>query len=383
MSVVLQSLDVHVTVSEPLQLCRAGSAIFFVFVEKLVFIIYKTFNSIFSFSVWHLILKMDNGSEDGIRVDVVYENRERKDSNSERKTVRFDPEPKVVYLELEKVYDPAPRPSCLVRRRVIEYQMELLSRSNAKPPLPPRNRVDPLVELAEIFEQPLPPTPPPSPIIKIIKSKLRSKPRLNGQLTVTSRGVQHYRRDPALVNEIARGTAVGGTQLGNAALPTRFYRALSMNPHVPPKIPKKMKMLPPPPPPLQPKPSTSKAPVQVAVQVEPKPSTSKASVQVAMEVEPKPSTSKAAVEVAVQEEPKPSTSKAAVQVVVQVEPMANGQTQSDGKHHDDDSDKKHKGKCKIRNGRCKKCERADDNNHDGPGMRCLLFTIQCLGCATM
>ncbi|XP_050063398.1 proteoglycan 4-like isoform X7 [Aphis gossypii] len=415
---------------------------------------------------------MDNGSEDGIRVDVAYENRERKDSNSERKTVRFDPQPpRVMYLDLEKGYDPTPRPSYLVRQRVVKYQMELSNRSNAKPPLPPRNNVDPLIALAELLEQPLPPTPPPSPVIKMNQPNLKPKPLLNGQLTVTSRGVQHYRRDPASVEALARSTAVGGTHYGNPALPTQFYTALSMNPNVPPKIPKKAKMPPPPPPPLQPKPSTLKATAEVAVQEEPKPSTSKAAVQeesepstpkAAVQVEPKPSTSKAAVQVepkpstskaavqeesepstskaavqeesepstpkaavdmVVQEDPKPSTSKAAVDMVVQeepkpstskaamdlaiqvepepstskaaidlaiqVEPMTNGQTQSDGKQQDDGgNDKKHKGKCKIRDGRCKKCERAssqqaDDNNHDGPGMRCLLFTIQCLGCSTM
>ncbi|XP_050063399.1 proteoglycan 4-like isoform X8 [Aphis gossypii] len=402
---------------------------------------------------------MDNGSEDGIRVDVAYENRERKDSNSERKTVRFDPQPpRVMYLDLEKGYDPTPRPSYLVRQRVVKYQMELSNRSNAKPPLPPRNNVDPLIALAELLEQPLPPTPPPSPVIKMNQPNLKPKPLLNGQLTVTSRGVQHYRRDPASVEALARSTAVGGTHYGNPALPTQFYTALSMNPNVPPKIPKKAKMPPPPPPPLQPKPSTLKATAEVAVQEEPKPSTSKAAVQeesepstpkAAVQVEPKPSTSKAAVQeesepstskaavqeesepstpkaavdMVVQEDPKPSTSKAAVDMVVQeepkpstskaamdlaiqvepepstskaaidlaiqVEPMTNGQTQSDGKQQDDGgNDKKHKGKCKIRDGRCKKCERAssqqaDDNNHDGPGMRCLLFTIQCLGCSTM
>lgn len=125
-----------------------------------------------------------------------------------------------------------------------------------------------------------------------------------------SRGTE-YRRDPALVDKIA-GSAE--TKFGNAALPSPFFKAPSMNLHVPPKIP----------------------PLQM----------------------------------------KPSTSKAAVEVAVQVEPMANDQ-ESEGKKDDngkknDSSGKNHKGKCKKRYGWCKKCEGAADqqvnsNNDDNDG----------------
>ncbi|XP_026821261.1 vegetative cell wall protein gp1-like [Rhopalosiphum maidis] len=56
------------------------------------------------------------------------------------------------------------------------------------------------------------------------------------------------------------------------------------------------------------------------------------------------------------------------------------------------SDGKHKGRCKPRDGRCKKCDgvanqsQGDDgdgsesDDHHGCGMRCVRFTVECMGC---
>jgi len=46
--------------------------------------------------------------------------------------------------------------------------------------------------------------------------------------------MHHYRRDPELVD---RNAGSVGTKLGNAALPSPFFKAPSMNLHVPSKMP--------------------------------------------------------------------------------------------------------------------------------------------------
>jgi len=77
-------------------------------------------------------------------------------------------------------------------------------------------RVDPLAAIYESLEQPLPPTTLPSPVIKITNPKFKLKSRATGQVTFTNRGVQHYRRDLALVDGIADSA---GTKLENPRCP--------------------------------------------------------------------------------------------------------------------------------------------------------------------
>ncbi|XP_060847307.1 transcription factor SOX-30-like [Rhopalosiphum padi] len=311
--------------------------------------------------------------------------------NRERKTVRFDPELQVVFVEAENEPDRVPGLSLQqspVRQRVKVHQLALLRHSCSRQPqirplaLPPKNEPDVLALIDQILEKPLEPSPPsspsavtpssssslsppppPPPLSKqqpLPKSKLllKPKPRANNSFSVTNRDLQRFRRDLAIVDGLS-GSAGLARRCGKAAQPSRFFQPLCMHPHVPPM------MAPSPPAQLRPQPSTTNA---AAV-----------ALDLGQNTHGKPRALECQSE-------KGGDSSGEKHISTRGIPMA-AELQRD--KAGEGSDRKHKGRCMKRNGRCKKCDRAinrsqgDDGGRDndhGCGMEFLHFTIQCMGC---